>query len=82
MKKILGIKLGFDELKICLILSVNSFTVFFNEIKTSFCQLPKINQDWYKVTHFVYEFVSVKFMYSEKATKFCEISTNYLTGST
>ena len=22
------------------------------------------------------------FMYSEKATKFCEISTNYLTGST
>ena len=28
MKKILGIKLGFDELKICLILPVNSFTVF------------------------------------------------------
>ena len=25
---------------------------------------------------------SVKFIYSEKATKFCEISTNYLTGST
>ena len=49
MKKILGIKLGFDELKICLILSVNSLTVFFNEIKTSFCQLPKKNQDWYKV---------------------------------
>ena len=24
----------------------------------------------------------IKFMYSEKATKFCEISTNYLTGST
>ena len=24
----------------------------------------------------------LKFMYSEKATKFCEISTNYLTGST
>ena len=24
----------------------------------------------------------VKFIYSEKATKFCEISTNYLTGST
>ena len=24
---------------------------------------------------------SVKFIYSEKATKFCEISTNYLTGS-
>jgi hypothetical protein len=23
----------------------------------------------------------LKFMYSEKATKFCEISTNYLTGS-
>ena len=41
MKKILGIKLGFDELKICLILPVNYFTVFFNEIKTSFFQLPK-----------------------------------------
>ena len=27
-------------------------------------------------------FVLVKFIYSEKATKFCEISTNYLTGST
>ena len=25
---------------------------------------------------------SVKFIYSEKATRFCEISTNYLTGST
>ena len=24
----------------------------------------------------------IKFIYSEKATKFCEISTNYLTGST
>ena len=24
----------------------------------------------------------LKFIYSEKATKFCEISTNYLTGST
>ena len=24
----------------------------------------------------------VKFIYSEKATKFCEISTNYLTGNT
>ena len=24
----------------------------------------------------------VKFMYSEKATKVCKISTNYLTGST
>ena len=24
----------------------------------------------------------VNFIYSEKATKFCEISTNYLTGST
>ena len=59
MKKILGIKLGFDELKIRLILPVNSFTVFFNEIKTSFFQLPKKNQDWYKVTHFVHEFVSV-----------------------
>ena len=27
-------------------------------------------------------FGSVKFIYCEKATKFCEISTNYLTGST
>ena len=27
-------------------------------------------------------FYIVKFIYSEKATKFCEISTNYLTGST
>ena len=26
--------------------------------------------------------VILKFIYSEKATKFCEISTNYLTGST
>ena len=26
--------------------------------------------------------IYVKFIYSEKATKFCEISTNYLTGST
>ena len=25
---------------------------------------------------------ALKFIYSEKATKFCEISTNYLTGST
>ena len=25
---------------------------------------------------------SLKFIYSEKATKFCKISTNYLTGST
>ena len=25
---------------------------------------------------------NLKFIYSEKATKFCEISTNYLTGST
>ena len=25
---------------------------------------------------------SLKFIYSEKAIKFCEISTNYLTGST
>ena len=24
----------------------------------------------------------LKFIYSEKATKFCELSTNYLTGST
>ena len=24
----------------------------------------------------------IKFIHSEKATKFCEISTNYLTGST
>ena len=28
------------------------------------------------------ECLTVKFIYSEKATKFCEISTNYLTGST
>ena len=27
-------------------------------------------------------YVQLKFIYSEKATKFCEISTNYLTGST
>ena len=27
-------------------------------------------------------FLFLKFIYSEKATKFCEISTNYLTGST
>ena len=28
----------------------------------------------------IYEAFKVKFIYSEKATKFCEISTNYLTG--
>ena len=28
------------------------------------------------------KYIYVKFIYSEKATKFCEISTNYLTGST
>ena len=34
-------------------------------------------------TDFVhYVLIFLKFIYSEKATKFCEISTNYLTGTT
>ena len=45
--------------KICLILPVNYFTGFLNGMKTSFCQLPKTNQHWYKVKHFVHESVSV-----------------------
>ena len=40
----------------------------------------KVDQSTY--TKYKVEQFLLKFIYSEKATKFCEISTNYLTGST